>query len=187
MWYSTIIGTAPGFYGNAAPQRQHQRAPWRTSRSSGNVQIRDDSAQVNGIGGAISNSTFKNIWIEHMKVGAWIDGPMTNLTISGMRIRDTTADGINLHGGVTSSTVTNNDIRNTGDDGIAPVGRLRHRGRRPAITISNNTVQLQQLANGIASTAATTTPSPATWSSTPASPRAAASRRRSASPPPRSA
>ncbi|HWG24370.1 discoidin domain-containing protein, partial [Actinospica sp.] len=74
---------------------------------------------------------------------------MTNLTFSGMRIRDTTADGINLHGGVTSSTITNNDIRNTGDDGIA-LWADSGIGADSQDTISNNTVQLQQLANGIA-------------------------------------
>ena len=115
----------------------------------GNVQIRDDSAQVNGIGGAMSNSTVSNIWIEHMKVGAWMDGPMTNLTFSGMRIRDTTADGINLHGGVTNSTITNSNIRNTGDDGIA-LWADSSIGADSGDTISNNTLQQQQLANGIA-------------------------------------
>ena len=115
----------------------------------GNVQIRDDSAQVNGIGGAMSNSTVSNIWIEHMKVGAWMDGPMTNLTFSGMRIRDTTADGINLHGGVTNSTITNSSIRNTGDDGIA-LWADSSVGADSGDMISNNTLQQQQLANGIA-------------------------------------
>ena len=148
MWYSTIIGAAPGFYGNAAPNAS-TGVTLENFAISGNVQIRDDSAQVNGIGGAYSNSTIKNIWIEHMKVGVWLDGPMTNLTISGMRIRDTTADGINLHGGVTDSTVTNNDVRNTGDDGIA-LWADSGIGADSCITISNNTVQLQQLANGIA-------------------------------------
>ena len=151
MWYSTITGTAPGFYGNGAPT-----TPWRSTNVHlsnfaifGNVQIRDDSAQVNGIGGEMSNSTVSNIWIEHMKVGAWMDGPMTNLTFSGMRIRDTTADGINLHGGVTNSTVTNSNIRNTGDDGIA-LWADSSIGADSGDTISNNTVQQQQLANGIA-------------------------------------
>src|SRR6202035_4407647 len=115
----------------------------------GNVQVRDDSAQVNGIGGAMSNSTVSNIWIEHMKVGAWMDGPMTNLTFSGMRIRDTTADGINLHGGVTDSKITGSDIRNTGDDGIA-LWSDASIGADARDTISGNTVRLQQLANGIA-------------------------------------
>ncbi len=148
MWYSTIIGAAPGFYGNTAPNPS-TGVTLENFAISGNVQIRDDSAQVNGIGGAYSNSTIKNIWIEHMKVGVWLDGPMTGLTISGMRIRDTTADGINLHGGVTSSTVTDNDVRNTGDDGIALWSDATI-GADSGITISNNTVQLQQLANGIA-------------------------------------
>jgi hypothetical protein len=148
MWYSTIIGAAPGFYGNAAPNPS-TGVTLENFAISGNVQIRDDSAQVNGIGGAYSNSTIKNIWIEHMKVGVWLDGPMTNLTISGMRIRDTTADGINLHGGVTNSTVTDNDVRNTGDDGIA-LWADSSIGADSGITISDNTVQLQQLANGIA-------------------------------------
>ncbi|MGH3260910.1 MAG: glycosyl hydrolase family 28-related protein, partial [Trebonia sp.] len=148
MWYSTIIGAAPGFYGGTAPNPS-TGVTLRDFAISGNVQIRDDNAQVNGIGGAYSNSTIANIWIEHMKVGVWLDGPMTNLTISGMRIRDTTADGINLHGGVTHATVTDNDVRNTGDDGIA-LWADSSVGADADDTISDNTVQLQQLANGIA-------------------------------------
>ena len=148
MWYSTVTGTAPGFYGNSAPSPS-TNVHLQNFAIFGNVQERDDSAQVNGIGGAMSNSTVSNIWIEHMKVGAWMDGPMTGLTFSGMRIRDTTADGINLHGGVTSSTITNSDIRNTGDDGIA-LWADSTEGADAQDVISNNTVQLQQLANGIA-------------------------------------
>ena len=148
MWYSTVTGTAPGFYGNSAPNPS-TNVHLSNFAIFGNVQVRDDSAQVNGIGGAMSNSTVSNIWIEHMKVGAWMDGPMTNLTFSGMRIRDTTADGINFHGGVTNSTVTNSNIRNTGDDGIATWADSGI-GADSGDTISNNTVQLQQLANGIA-------------------------------------
>ena len=148
MWYSTVTGTAPGFYGNSAPNPS-TGVHLSNFAIFGNVQVRDDSAQVNGIGGAMSNSTVSNIWIEHMKVGAWMDGPMTGLTFSGMRIRDTTADGINFHGGVTNSTVTNSNIRNTGDDGIATWADSGI-GADSGDTISNNTVQLQQLANGIA-------------------------------------
>jgi hypothetical protein len=148
MWYSTVTGTAPGFYGNSAPSPS-TNVHLQNFAIFGNVQQRDDSAQVNGIGGALSNSTVSNIWIEHDKVGAWMDGPMNGLTFSGMRIRDTTADGINFHGGVTNSTVTNSDIRNTGDDGIATWADSAI-GADASDTISNNTVQLQQLANGIA-------------------------------------
>jgi parallel beta-helix repeat protein len=148
MWYSTVTGTAPGFYGNSAPN-PGTNVHLQNFAIFGNVQQRDDSAQVNGIGGAMSNSTVSNIWIEHMKVGAWMDGPMDSLKFSGMRIRDTTADGINFHGGVTNSTVTNSDIRNTGDDGIATWADSSI-GADSGDTISNNTVQLQMLANGIA-------------------------------------
>jgi Alpha-1,3-glucanase catalytic domain D1/F5/8 type C domain/Alpha-1,3-glucanase catalytic domain D2/HYDIN/CFA65/VesB-like, Ig-like domain/Abnormal spindle-like microcephaly-assoc'd, ASPM-SPD-2-Hydin len=148
MWYSAVTGTAPGFYGNSAPNPS-TNVHLQNFAIFGNVQERCDSCQVNGIGGAMSNSTVSDIWIEHMKVGAWMDGPMSGLTFSGMRIRDTTADGINLHGGVTSSTITNSDIRNTGDDGIA-LWADSSIGADANDTISSNTVQLQQLANGIA-------------------------------------
>ena len=147
MWYSTVTGTAPGFYGNSAPNPS-TNVHLQNFAIFGNVQIRNDSAQVNGIGGAMSNSTVSNIWIEHQKVGAWMDGPMDSLKFSGMRIRDTTADGINFHGGVTNSIVTDSDIRNTGDDGIATWADANI-GADANDTISNNTVQLPMLANGI--------------------------------------
>lgn len=148
MWYSTVAGAAPGFYGNSAPSPS-TGVHLQNFAISGDVQERNDSAQVNGIGGAMSNSTVSSLWIEHMKVGAWMDGPMDGLVFSGMRIRDTTADGINFHGGVTNSKVTNSDLRNTGDDGIATWADSAL-GADAFNTISNNTVQLQILANGIA-------------------------------------
>ncbi len=148
MWYSTVTGTAPGFYGNSAPNPS-TNVHLRDFAIFGQVGERCDSCQVNGIGGALSNSTVSDIWIEHDKVGAWLDGPMNGLTLRGMRIRDTTADGINFHGGVTNSTVTNSDIRNTGDDGIATWADAGI-GADANDTISDNTVELQMLANGIA-------------------------------------
>src|ERR1700678_71699 len=152
MWHSTITGAAPGFYGNGEPSNSlagSTNVHLSNFAIFGNVQIRDDSAQVNGIGGEMSNSNVSNIWIEHMKVGAWMDGPMTNLTFTGMRIRDTTADGINLHGAVTDSTITDSSIRNTGDDGIA-LWADASVGADSGDVISDNTLQQQQLANGIA-------------------------------------
>ncbi|MFG2965982.1 choice-of-anchor D domain-containing protein [Streptomyces sp. NPDC048288] len=148
MWYSTVTGTAPGFYGNSAPSAS-TGVHLRNFAIFGDVRERDDSAQVNGIGGAMSNSTVSSVWIDHMKVGAWMDGPMDGLTFSGVRIRDTTADGINFHGAVTNSKVTDSDIRNTGDDGIATWADSGI-GADANDTISDNTVSLQILANGIA-------------------------------------
>jgi hypothetical protein len=148
MWYSIVKGSAPGFYGNSAPNPS-QNVHLSNFAIFGDVQERNDGAQVNGIGGAMSNSDVSNIWIDHLKVGAWMDGPFDKLTFSGMRIRDTTADGVNFHGGVTNSTVTNSDIRNTGDDGLATWADASI-GADAFDTFSNNTVQLQILANGIA-------------------------------------
>ncbi|MEU6406492.1 choice-of-anchor D domain-containing protein [Streptomyces sp. NPDC046985] len=148
MWYSTVTGAAPGFYGNSAPSPS-VNVHLQNFAIFGDVQERNDDAQVNGLGGAMSNSSASNLWIEHDKVGAWMDGPMDKLTFSGLRIRDTTADGVNFHGGVTNSTVTNSDVRNTGDDGIATWAHSAI-GADAFDTISNNTVQLQILANAIA-------------------------------------
>ncbi|MDX6394684.1 MAG: hypothetical protein QOJ73_5747, partial [Streptosporangiaceae bacterium] len=69
MWYSTVTGSAPGFYGNSAPSAS-TNVHLQNFAIFGNVQDRNDSAQVNGIGGALSSSTVSNIWIDHMKVGA---------------------------------------------------------------------------------------------------------------------
>ena len=157
MWYSTVTGAAPGFYGLGEPDscgvggNKGVRSNVHLSNFAivGQVTERGDCDQDNGIGGAMSSSTASNIWIDHLKVGAWMDGPMNGLALSGMRIRDTTADGINFHGGVTNSSVTNSDIRNTGDDGIATWADSAL-GADANDTISNNTVQDQILANGIA-------------------------------------
>ena len=43
----------------------------------GDVRERIDTDQVNGIGGAMSNSTIDGLHIRHTKVGLWFDGPMT--------------------------------------------------------------------------------------------------------------
>jgi hypothetical protein len=150
MWYSKVSGKGVGFYGNYVGQGgPGTNVHLSNFAITGDVQERNDSDQVNGIGGALTSSSASNLWIDHVKVGAWMDGPMDSLTLSGLRIRDTTADGINFHGGVTNSTITNNDIRNTGDDAIATWADAGI-GADANDTISNNTVQLQMLANGIA-------------------------------------
>jgi F5/8 type C domain/Pectate lyase superfamily protein/Abnormal spindle-like microcephaly-assoc'd, ASPM-SPD-2-Hydin len=146
MWRSTITGDAPGLYGTDAPNGS-SGVHIADLAIFGNVQERNDGAQVNGIGGAMSNSTVDRVWIEHDKVGAWMDGPMDNLVFSGMRIRDVTADGINFHKGVTNSKVTNSDLRNLGDDGLATWSDSVADAND---SFDHNTVQYPILANGIA-------------------------------------
>jgi hypothetical protein len=63
------------------------------------------------------------VWMEHFTVGAWIgivNTPQTmGMTISGCRVRDLYADGINLNTGTSNTTVKQCDARGTGDDAFA--------------------------------------------------------------------
>jgi hypothetical protein len=146
MWHSRTQGDRIGFYGNFPPTPS-TNVHLADFAIFGNVQERNDGDQVNGIGGAMSNSTVDRVWIEHTKVGAWMDGPFTNLVFSGMRLRNYTADAINFHNGVTNSRVTNSDVRNAGDDGLA---MWAEQNADVNNSFDHNTVQYPILANGIA-------------------------------------
>jgi hypothetical protein len=83
----------------------------------------------------------------------WLDGPFDGLTITGCRIQDTTADGINLHQGVSHVTIEKTFVRNTGDDGLAlwsEEGRLGAAGADHDNVLRFDTVELPILANGVA-------------------------------------
>ncbi|MFD0023194.1 CBM35 domain-containing protein [Streptomyces sp. NPDC058382] len=114
---------------------------------AGDVSYRDDANFDAAIEGDFGNgSTLQNIWIEHTKVGLWIDAPTTGLLATGLRIRDTFADGVNLHKGTAGSEVSQSSIRNTGDDGLAMFSE------NEAVTdcaFRFNTVQLPLLANTV--------------------------------------
>ncbi|POX56342.1 APHP domain-containing protein [Streptomyces sp. Ru71] len=110
------------------------------------------------------NTRITNVWIEHANVGAWVGrdysnipelwGPGDGLEFSGVRIRDTYADGVNFTNGTRNSTVYNCSFRNTGDDALAVWANKYVKD--PAVDIGhdnhfrNNTVQLPWRANGIA-------------------------------------
>ncbi|MFB8115528.1 carbohydrate-binding protein [Streptomyces sp. NPDC055962] len=114
---------------------------------AGDVSYRDDANFDAAIEGDFGNgSTLTNLWIEHTKVGLWIDAPTTGLYASGLRIRDTFADGVNLHKGTKTTEVSHSSVRNTGDDGLAMFSEAQ------AVTDSVfrfNTVQLPLLANTV--------------------------------------
>ncbi|MGI5396417.1 CARDB domain-containing protein [Streptomyces sp. CA-251251] len=118
-----------------------------------------------GLNGRFGKGTkISNVWIEHANVGVWAGrdysnipelwGPGDGLEFTGMRIRNTYADGINFANGTRNSTVHNSSFRNTGDDALAvwaskyvkdtsvDVGHDNH--------FRNNTIQLPWRANGIA-------------------------------------
>ncbi|MGW2169574.1 CARDB domain-containing protein [Streptomyces sp. NPDC001705] len=118
-----------------------------------------------GLNGRFGKDTkITNVWIEHANVGVWAGrdysnipelwGPGDGLEFTGVRIRNTYADGINFANGTRNSTVYNSSFRNTGDDSLAvwaskyvkdtsvDVGHDNH--------FRNNTIQLPWRANGIA-------------------------------------
>jgi hypothetical protein len=161
-WYTIIFGhqvdlnppapdgsvhTGVGFYGKDAPVGGSTNVHLSGFAIEGDVRERIDTDQVNGIGGALSNSTIDGLYIQHTKVGIWLDGPMNNLKITNNIIVDQIADGINFHSGVTNSVVSNNFIRNTGDDGLA---MWSEKAEDANDTFDHNTVQTPVLANGIA-------------------------------------
>jgi hypothetical protein len=107
-------------------------------------QITTDTA-VEGVFGA--GSTVSNVWIEHAKVGLWIHNGTDGLTVTGVRVRNTFADGIHLNGGTRNTVVEQSHVRGTGDDALAMWSN--------GTAVSNsafrdNTVQTPNLANGIA-------------------------------------
>jgi hypothetical protein len=113
----------------------------------GDVRDRVDTDQVNGVGGALSDSTVDGLYIHHTKVGLWFDGPMHNLTVSNVIVADVIADGVNFRRGVTSSKVVNSFFRNTADDGMAMWSDVNDDAND---VFDHNTVQTPTLANGIA-------------------------------------
>ncbi|MCR0989780.1 glycosyl hydrolase family 28-related protein [Streptomyces albidoflavus] len=133
---------------------------------SGRIRGGPDGAEGGvGLNGRFGKNTkISNVWIEHANVGVWVGrdhsnipelwGPGDGLEFTGMRIRDTYADGINFTNGTSNSTVANSSFRNTGDDSLA-VWASRY-VKDPATdigsdnTFTHNTIQLPWRANGIA-------------------------------------
>jgi hypothetical protein len=133
---------------------------------SGTIRGGDGGAE----GGVALNGRFgkdtkiTNVWIEHANVGAWVGrdysnipelwGPGDGAEFSGVRIRNTYADGVNFANGTRNSTVYNSSFRNTGDDALA-VWASKY-VKDPSVDIGhdnhfrNNTIQLPWRANGIA-------------------------------------
>jgi hypothetical protein len=167
-WYSIIEGhqvtldspapdgsvhTGVGFYGKYASDGGSRNVHLSNFAIEGDVRERIDTDQVNGIGGALNDSTIDGLYIHHTKVGIWLDGPMNNVAIENTVIADQIADGINFHQGVTNSRVVNSFIRNTADDALAMWSQSV--SGQPGIENANNvfdhnTVMNPVLANGIA-------------------------------------
>jgi len=161
-WYTVIKGhevalstpapdrsvhTGVGFYGRYVADGGSRNVHLAGFAIEGDVRERIDTDQVNGVGGAMSDSTIDGLYIHHTKVGLWFDGPMTNVRVTGTVIADQIADGLNFHTGVTNSVVSDSFVRNTGDDGLAMWSEATANAGN---TFDHNTVQTPVLANGIA-------------------------------------
>ncbi|MFI6924250.1 glycosyl hydrolase family 28-related protein [Nonomuraea spiralis] len=141
------IHTGVGFYGKDAKDGGSRNVHLSGFAIEGDVRERIDTDQVNGIGGAMSDSTIEGLYIHHTKVGLWFDGPMSGTHVTGNVIADQIADGLNFHTGVTGSVVSHTFVRNSGDDGLAMWSERTANARN---TFDHNTVQTPVLANGIA-------------------------------------
>ncbi|MFI9593243.1 glycosyl hydrolase family 28-related protein [Nonomuraea sp. NPDC052265] len=141
------VHTGVGFYGKDAEDGGSRNVRLSGFAIEGDVRERIDTDQVNGVGGAMSDSTIEGLYIHHTKVGLWFDGPMSGVRVTGNVIADQIADGLNLHTGVTGSVVSDNFVRNSGDDGLAMWSEKTANARN---TFDHNTVQTPVLANGIA-------------------------------------
>jgi hypothetical protein len=147
------LHTGVGLYGKYVDDGGSQNVHLSDFAIEGDVRERIDTDQVNGVGGALSDSTIDSLYIHHTKVGLWFDGPMHGLTVSNTIVADVIADGVNFRRGVTNSKVLNSFFRNTGDDAMA---MWSHNVSTVAVdenannVFDHNTVQTPTLANGIA-------------------------------------
>ncbi|WP_224365671.1 CARDB domain-containing protein [Hyalangium versicolor] len=133
---------------------------------SGRIRGGDGNAEGGvGLNGRFGKNTkITNVWIEHANVAVWVGrdydnipdlwGPADGLQFSGMRIRNTYADGINFSNGTRNSRVFNSSFRTTGDDSLAVWANPYVKNSSVDIAhdnhFVNNTVQLPWRANGIA-------------------------------------
>nr|WP_237530448.1 glycosyl hydrolase family 28-related protein [Streptomyces sp. SID3212] len=144
VWYTVLRGTGlkGGLFGRGGTSTVENLM------IDGQNNVRDDAAGQAAVEGDFgTGSVIKNVWIQHTKVGLWISAPTDGLTAGDLRIRNTFADGVNLHGAVRNTVISNSSLRGTGDDALA----MWSDGA--AVTNSafrNNTVQLPTLANGAA-------------------------------------
>ena len=118
----------------------------------GKLNYRNDNESNDGIVGSFgSGSSISNIWIEHTKVGIWVENS-SDLIVEGCRFRNTIADGINFCVGITHSTIKNCSARGTGDDCFAiwPAAFMEQNYAPGHNLITNCTGELPFLANGVA-------------------------------------
>ncbi len=152
MWHSNLRGERAMFRVSGDNNRFYDFAV------TAEVTRRDDLSPDNAFDGpAGTGSRMERVWIEHVKVGWWVGKgafpgvpaePLTDgLIVSGVRIRNTFADGINLCNGTSHSVVEQSHLRNTGDDALATWSPTFDGPSAVGNTFRFNTVQLPWRAN----------------------------------------
>lgn len=155
MWYTELLGDTAKYA--AADHRIRLIGDGDSIHLSdfsieGALNYRSDKEPNDGIVGAFgTGSVISRIWVEHTKVGMWVENSK-HLTITGCRMRNTIADGINFCVGMAYSTIDNCAARGTGDDGFAiwPAVFSKQVNTPGHNLITHCTAQLPFLANGAA-------------------------------------
>lgn len=144
MWYSELHGIngKGGFMGRGnnitvADLLLTSDAMWRKDA--------EDNPGFEGDFG--TGSLIQHVWVEHMKVGAWLGANNDGLYMVSGRFRNTWADGINFSGGLRNSTASHFSFRNTGDDAMA---MWSQNAANVGNTFRFNTAQVPVLANAYA-------------------------------------
>jgi len=153
MWHSVLVGDETSY--TDASKRVRLKGNGSNIHLSdfaiiGKLNYRSDKEANDGIVGSYgTNSTISRLWIEHTKVGMWIENSK-NLQITGCRMRNTMADGINFCVGMNGCTIQNCTTRNTGDDCFAfwPATFLKQEYSPGHNLVIHCTGQLPFLANG---------------------------------------
>jgi hypothetical protein len=130
MWYTEIYFSAPSDNVETYAKRGIQTDQSNTLLDGLYITTANDRRYFilpNGRNGGVSkgvmgtfgsNSTIRNVWIEHFECGGWIV-ETNNLTVQHCRFRNHYADGINLATGSKNSVVEHCSFRNNGDDDMA--------------------------------------------------------------------
>lgn len=155
MWYAMLVGDEK-LYTDASKRVRLKGSGSNIHLSDfaiiGKLNYRNDKEPNDGLVGSYgANSIIARIWVEHTKVGMWIENS-THLLVEDCRLRNTIADGINFCIGMNQSTILNCTARGTGDDCFAfwPAAFAKQEYLPGNNLINHCTAQLPFLANGAA-------------------------------------
>lgn len=147
MWHSRLTGNGAMFYGLG------ERFSVSDLAIFGEVTHRNDMSPDNAFNGNLGKgSQLNRVWIEHMKCGVWTTHGTESFHMTGCRVRNTMADGVNLCDGTTDSVVEQTHLRNTGDDALAtwsPSGDWSSKQICKRNRFLHNTIESPWHANGI--------------------------------------